>query len=171
MKRKIQILLLVAICSHISITYSRELSEWEKELNIPTWVKDEFRNRSLNETYEYYYTMNPVYIRGDFDGDSEPDIAVMVMNKKTRKVGIFVVHYKGKNTFLLGAGEKIGNGGDNFDWLTNWAVERKGAVGLGASDKVPPKTTGESIFVEKTESASAVLYWDGDSYNWYQQGD
>jgi hypothetical protein len=30
---------------------------------------------------------------------------------------------------------------------------------------------GDGLLVEKTESASAILWWDGARYRWYQQGD
>jgi hypothetical protein len=44
-------------------------------------------------------------------------------------------------------------------------------VGRGADQKKPPVLRGDALYVEKTESASAIIYWDGSTYRWYQQGD
>lgn len=44
-------------------------------------------------------------------------------------------------------------------------------VGRGADGKAPPKLRGDGLMVIKTESASALIYWNGKRYAWYQQGD
>jgi hypothetical protein len=33
------------------------------------------------------------------------------------------------------------------------------------------KFCGDAILVSKTEAASALIYWDGKRYGWYQQAD
>jgi len=30
---------------------------------------------------------------------------------------------------------------------------------------------GSALYVEKSEAASAIIYWTGKEYKWYQQGD
>lgn len=65
----------------------------------------------------------------------------------------------------------MGNGGDDFVWMTNWTVRRNKEVGMGASMEPPPTLKGEALLVEKAESASGIIYWDGEQYLWYQQGD
>lgn len=112
-----------------------------------------------------------MYLRGDFNGDSSNDIAVLVTEKTSNKLGIIVLHFGTNDTFILGAGKIVGNGGDDFNWMTNWDVKRKEKVGQGADGKPPPILIGESLFVEKAESASAIICWDGRKYIWYQQGD
>ena len=91
---------------------------------------------------------------GDFNGDNRPDVAILVKEKSSKKLGIIVVHFGSNDYFVLGAGKKVGNGGDDFQWMSNWAVKRKGKVGQATDDKSPPYLKVESLYVEKAESAS-----------------
>lgn len=47
----------------------------------------------------------------------------------------------------------------------------RGPVGQGAAGKKPPNLRGDAIMAIKTEAASALIFWDGKRYAWYQQGD
>lgn len=151
--------------------YSDEYHDFLLKLNVPYWVKKTFQKKGIINNYDYYFELNPMYLRGDFNGDDAPDIAIMVKQKLSNKLGIIVIHFGSNDTFILGAGQKIGNGGDDFKWMTNWSVMRKATVDKGADEKPPPRLKGEALFVEKAESASAIIYWDGEEYAWYQQGD
>jgi len=44
-------------------------------------------------------------------------------------------------------------------------------VEQGADGKTAPKLPGDALIVNKTESACALIYWDGKRNDWYQQGD
>jgi hypothetical protein len=35
----------------------------------------------------------------------------------------------------------------------------------------PPVLRGDALMVVKLEAASAIVYWTGSEYAWYQQGD
>ncbi len=148
-----------------------DYAQFLRELNVPQWVRIEFKDSGLGEKYEFSFHINPCYLRGDFDGDSEADIALLVSDKASEKLGIIVFHYHSRDYFVLGAGEAVGNGGDNFYWMTDWAVKRWEPVEEGVAEGPPPVLLGEAIFVEKAESASAIIYWDGTQYTWYHQGD
>ena len=152
-------------------SYSSEYDDYIKELNIPTWVRNSFNKTALIKKYDYSFKLNPLYLRGDFNGDNNPDIAIMVKEKSTNKLGIIVIHFGSHNAFILGAGKPIGNGGDNFRWMSNWNVQRKGKVVQGVDPKAPPFLKVEAIHVEKAESSSGIIYWNGKEYVWYQQGD
>ena len=151
--------------------YSDDYYDFSAKLNIPHWVQKTFREKRIFKNYNYHFKLNPMYLRGDFNGDDAPDIAIMVKEKLSNKLGIMVIHFGSNDTFILGAGEEIGNGGNDFRWMTNWRVVRKGKVDKGADETPPPGLKGEALFVEKAESASAIIYWDGEDYDWYQQGD
>ena len=151
--------------------HSEEYADWLQKLNVPTWVNRAFGEQELKDKYAFSFELNPCYLRGDFSGDGEPDIAILVTETSSGKLGAVVLHFGSNDFFVLGAGESIGNGGDDFKWMTNWAVRRKGKVGQGADGQPPPKLKGEALHVEKAESASAIVYWDGTKYTWYQQGD
>jgi hypothetical protein len=44
-------------------------------------------------------------------------------------------------------------------------------VSRGASGDAAPTLRGDALWVEKSESASALVYWSGDRFEWYQLGD
>ncbi|MCH7947402.1 MAG: hypothetical protein IIC66_06335 [candidate division Zixibacteria bacterium] len=166
------IILTVLICSLAIANESENKNDkWLKELNVPTWVKNIFYRKEISKKYDYAFNINPMYLLGDFDGDNSPDVAILVREKSSSKLGIIVIHYASKEYFVVGAGQKIGNGGDDFKWMSNWSVERKGKVGQGAGGGTPPELKVEALLVEKAESASGIIYWDGKKYVWYQQGD
>ncbi len=166
------IILTVLICSLAIANESENKNDkWIKELNVPTWVKNIFYRKEISKKYDYAFNINPMYLLGDFDGDNSPDVAILVREKSSSKLGIIVIHYASKEYFVVGAGQKIGNGGDDFKWMSNWSVERKGKVGQGAGGGTPPELKVEALLVEKAESASGIIYWDGKKYVWYQQGD
>src|SRR5689334_3864462 len=170
------ILLLVLAASGIASLLSAATQEgitqhtWLQEQNVPAWVHDAFAASNLNEKYEFSFHLNPFYLRGDFNGDEITDVAILVKEKKSEKIGIAIVHGGNRHIFLIGAGRTIGNG-DDFPWMNIWGVYPKELVYRGAAERRPPTLRGEALLVEKAESASALIYWDGKDYRWYQQGD
>jgi len=64
----------------------------------------------------------------------------------------------------------IGNGGDNFDWMDIWKVVPKSAAAKSLG-RAATALKGDALHVEKSESASALIYWNGAKYVWRQQGD
>ena len=144
---------------------------WVRQQNIPSWVKDVFISKGLDKEYEFSFHLNPFYLRGDFNGDKHLDIAILIKEIKTGKLGIAVFHARNNEVFLLGAGRSFANGGDDFGWMNVWGVYYRTFVRQGVGEKAPPRLLGEALLVERTESASALIYWDGNNYVWYQQGD
>jgi len=115
--------------------------------------------------------INPYFIQGDFNGDDRIDTAVLVTEKSTGKKGIAVVHGPGA-IYLLGAGHDVDDRGDDYSWLDAWYTFPRGGVEQGmGEDAAPPVLSGDALMVMKTESASALIYWSGTGYRWYQQGD
>ncbi len=140
-------------------------------LNVPQSVVQLFKTNKLDKQYDFSFKLNPFYLRGDFDGDNKPDIAILVSQKTTNKIGIAICHSTSGKVFVVGAGRSLGNGGDDFGWIDVWQVFPKGRVGRGVGEKSVPGLKGEALLVEKSESASALIYWNGNRYVWYQQGD
>lgn len=137
--------------------------------NVPPPVKAAWAANKLDPHYELSFRLNPFYLRGDFNGDGTPDIAVLVKQTKTNKTGIVVFHTGGRH-IVIGAGIETGNGGDDFEWMDYWYVYPKHRLQPGRVGRVPP-LRGEALYVGKSESASALLYWNGKEYAWHQMGD
>jgi hypothetical protein len=136
--------------------------------DIPETVKRAIANGSLAKKYELSYRMNPFYLRGDFNGDGKADVAVLAKQRSTGKVGIAIINGATDKVTVVGAGNAIGNGGDDFEWMDSWRVYSKGNAASRAS---VPKLRGDALLVSKSEAASALIYWNGKRYVWLQQGD
>jgi hypothetical protein len=99
------------------------------------------------------------------------DIAVLVTERSSGKVGIAVVHGSTGKVTILGAGIRIGNGGDDFEWIDSWQVYSKTHEAHASGETTIARLSGDALLVEKSEAASALIYWNGKRYVWSQQGD
>jgi len=144
--------------------------------NIPEPLRPVIDAPAFKAAFEIGTWLNPFYLRGDFDGDGSLDYAILVKRRSDSKKGI-AIWLSGKSSsgiIVLGAGTKARAGGgetDDWDFFDSWQVYGKRPVLRGVGEGKPPKLIGEAILVERTESASGLLYWDGKQFRWYQQGD
>ena len=123
---------------------------------LPSWAIKAF-NEKLSARYELVKKTEPSFFAGDFNGDGRSDVALLIQEKTTGKVGITILE-SGKNQFkILGAGKFFGNGGDDFSWMDVWSIRHTGKT--------------DRLYVAKSEAASAVIYWDGSKYKWQQESD
>lgn len=139
--------------------------------SIPPDALETFRHHAPANNYIFSAHVNPFYIQGDMNGDGRLDTAILIKEKSSQKTGIAIIHGGLKTAMIAGAGREFGNGGDDFSWMDAWYIYPKGTVAQGADAGPPPRLTGDAIMVIKTESASALIYWTGNGYAWYQQGD
>ena len=138
---------------------------------IPESATRLFKTAGLDRQYEFSSHLKPSYLGGDFDGDGKPDIAVLVKQKSSGKIGIAVCHSSTNKVLFIGAGTEVGNGGDNFDWMEIWNVTPKATAARKVGKATAALLKGDALHVEKSESASALIYWNGRRYVWRQQGD
>jgi hypothetical protein len=135
---------------------------------IPESVKRAIANGLLGKDYDVSFQVQPFYLRGDFNSDRKTDVAVLVKQRTTGKLGIAIIHGATDKVTILGAGTAIGNGGDDFEWMDSWEIYSKNRMASGTS---VPKLRGDALLVSKSEAASALIYWNGKRYVWLQQGD
>jgi hypothetical protein len=138
---------------------------------VPESVARVFKSTALGKLYDFSFHLRPSYLAGDFDGDRKPDIAILVKQKKSGKLGIAVLHSSTNMILVIGAGTEVGNGGDNFDWMDVWNVIPKASAARKVGRAATALLKGDALHVEKSESASALIYWNGKKYVWRQQGD
>jgi len=138
---------------------------------IPDDVQRAIANRSLVQKYNLSFRVKPFYLRGDFNGDGKIDVAVLVNQRATGKVGIAIIDGAANNVTILGAGVSIGNGGDDFEWMDSWQVYAKERARHAAGETGVSRLRGDALRVSKSEAASAFIYWNGKRYVWLQQGD
>jgi hypothetical protein len=132
------------------------LTAYATATELPTWAMRIF-NESLSPRYELVQKIEPSFYVGDFNGDGKSDVALLIKEKPTAKVGIAIVEGGGSKIKIVGAGKSFGNGGDDFSWMDTWSIRHSGKL--------------DRLYVAKSEAASALIYWDGSKYKWQQEGD
>ena len=136
---------------------------------LPAWAAKRWATAAATDGIELYPGLNPFYQRGDFDGDGKPDLAILVRDKATGKIGILMLHRVGKPV-LLGAGRPFGNGGDDFAWIDQWSVADGGSNPRRRSE-ASASEPADALFVAKEGAASAFIRYRNHRYVWRQQGD
>lgn len=144
---------------------------WQEQQNLPAWALSIFEEKGFASAYALSTRINPYFLHGDFNGDGKLDVAVLITKKGSGQQGIAIGHAGSSSLSIVGAGQAIGNGSNDFSWLDAWSIYVKQPVQPGATGKKPPTLRGDALLVQKLEAASALIYWDGNTYRWYQQGD
>lgn len=134
--------------------------------NIPGKIAECIK--PVSRQYKLSGRINPFYLRGDFDGDGKADYAVLIVNTKGER-GIAICRAVAQAPDIIGAGAVLNKLVD-FDFEA-WMTFPKGPVERGVGAGTPPKLIGDALSIIWPESASALLYWDGQKFRWYQQGD
>ncbi len=137
------------------------------QFNVPDSVDSCLK--PIASRYKISGRINPFYLRGDFDGDGKADYAVLVTDVSKGERGIVVCLRSAKSAAVIGAGVRFNKVTDlSFE---AWMVYPKGPVERGVGEGPPPTLRGDAISIIWPESASALAYWDGKAFRWYQQGD
>lgn len=145
------------------------VSAQSRAVAVPAWALSALHRSPSGSRVAPASWLARSVLRADFDGDRQLDVALLVQERGSSKRGIAIVHRSTKAVFIVGAGVALSNGGDNFDWLDFWRVTN-GPAEQGATDEGPPRMRGAALVVGKDGSASALVYWTGTKYAWYQQG-
>ncbi|MEP0872497.1 hypothetical protein NDA01_22020 [Trichocoleus desertorum AS-A10] len=134
--------------------------------NVPLWVRESFFKQKLNERYVMVFRdIRPLYLRGDFNGDSKIDIALMLQEKPVQNglsSPLIMAIFQGgtEQATIIDDPDKLG--ADDI-----WAV-----VPQEEMAKYPSiSALGEGILMAKAASASRTIYWDGKEYNSLQTSD
>jgi hypothetical protein len=73
--------------------------------DIPELIDRAITNGSLAKNYDVSFHMNPFYLHGDFNGDGKIDVAVLVKQRSTGKVGIAIINGASDKITILGGGD------------------------------------------------------------------
>ena len=140
-------------------------------LNLPSWACDVSEDQGLHRDYDIDTQINPFFLTGDFDGDGTLDIAIRIRAKRTKKIGVAIIHGD-KRVLLFWAGNPVADYGDDIAGLDQWTILPKGQVlQTNWEDNRKVTLTGEAPVFIKSESAAFALYWDGKKYVTYQISD
>jgi len=84
---------------------------------LPNWASDSLKSKALDKRYAVDTRFSPSFLQADLDGDGYTDLAALIVEKATGKKGIIVILGKFREYYVLGAGNILGNGGDDFKWM------------------------------------------------------
>jgi hypothetical protein len=143
---------------------------WE---NMPPQIRSAFASKPIDGHYDLSDRINPLYLRGDFDGDGIADYAVLVKQAKTGKRGIAVWLSSKRKVIVLGAGESVQCGAARSDDLDfdRWRVISANRFDTSSSYELPSGLRRDAILIVWSEGASGVYYWKAGSFRWFQEGD
>lgn len=136
---------------------------------FPFWAEQVWAKLAAEKSLQISTPLNPFVWRGDFNGDGRQDLAVLILDAKTKKEGIAFL-LQGPTPVTVGAGQDFGNGGDNFSWMDVWHVEDRGN-GHGNYRGQIVTLKGDGLMVAKDTSASALIYFRNGKPVWQQYGD
>jgi len=155
----------------IAITIPVAHLQGNSNAHLPESVSTLFKASGQARLYDFSIHLKPSIQHADFDGDGKPDTAFLVKRKNTGKIGIAICHSSTNTIVIVGAGTELGNGGDNFDWMDLWSTVPKATVVKRLGRALAASVKGDALHVEKTESASGLIFWNGRRYVWRQAGD
>ncbi len=123
------------------------------------------------DQYVLNANLNPFYLRGDFNGDNELDY-VIAIKEKVHQVAGFAIFTALSEYQIIGAGQSLYNNPiKDFSFVNAWHVYDKSEVSLGNGETNEISLIANAIKIYNGEVTSALIYWDGQKFLWYQQGD
>jgi len=149
---------------------------------LPKDFNEAFTRLKISAKYEATGFTKPSYLEADFNKDGVIDVAVLVVEKSTKKRGILIMHGGKNQYFILGAGIKFGNGGNDFKWLKGWSLYVKNTAYETTFNKDGDMTGSKKISLGKPAlyvhdledglpTSGGIIYWTGQKYIWIHQGE
>ncbi|MBD1385780.1 hypothetical protein IDJ75_10865 [Mucilaginibacter rigui] len=150
---------------------------------LPGWFTKSFNEKKLNERYLIIKPIKPGYLEADFTGDKINDIAVQVLDKKSKKRGILIIDGGTKTYYIFGAGQKIPDEDFNdTNWLNGWRLHKdkfayqtifdaNGDISGSKKVKIPHPAISIYSLQDGDELAGVLIYWNGAGYTSIHQGE
>lgn len=143
---------------------------------LPKWGQE--RMKTFSDKYSVAGYMSPKFLETDLSGDNQSDLAILIERKMDKKRGILILIGNIDKSFVIGAGTKFGNAGDNFEWAHEWSVfteklthettfKSNGDVAGGKEIKLDR----QAISIREEEGAGGLIYFNGKGFIWIHQGD
>lgn len=150
---------------------------------LPAWFMQSFNNKKLNERYVVIKPVKPEFLQADFNGDKIIDVAVQIIDKRSKKRGVLIINGGTNKHYIFGAGFKFAAEDFNdTNWLDGWRLHKAKVAyktifntdgDIAGSKKVKISYPAISIYAlqDGSEIAGALIYWDGKKYISIHQGE
>lgn len=161
---------LIKLTSFLLLFLTADITLGEAMDGLPEKVEKQL-NSELSKSFVVKCYLKPCFLEGDFNGDGLPDSVVLLVKKGDMKRGIIFLH-KGEKSVVVGAGNSIGDAGDDFNWVNEWRVIKKNEFErtFGSGDPLS-QLKGDGVRLEDGGGGSILIYWNGSSYTRYVSGD
>jgi len=141
-----------------------------------------FNQHGFETNFEISKEHQPFMVTGYFNPDDILDTAILMRHKLTGKDALFIKHGGIDKSFLLKNGKDIGSDFDDFHWVGQFEVMKKGMkvwnnvvdgeiVGenqVPDNKKITLQTDG--IFIHEDEGGGGgIIYFKNGKYVWVQQ--
>jgi len=143
---------------------------------MPAWSSAKFEE--LSQELSRPLIIEPQYLMADFSGDGFKDVAIFVERIDDHKKGILFIFQQSENTYLIGAGNNFGPGGDDYYWADSWEVfEDRVTYEMTFKDNgdidgtKTVKLERDAISIREDEGSGGLIYFDGTNFKWIQHGD
>ena len=121
---------------------------------LPLWADSGLVKAGFWAAYDFSSRTSPQVEFGDLDGDGLWDVAIAVVDNSGRRGGLAIIHQVDRSVHIVGAGQLLGNGRDQF---SEWGLGR--LIGHRAGVRV----------VDWHETGWIV--WNGQTYVWVPDSD
>jgi hypothetical protein len=164
------LILTLLVPSGVEVLQGQVIFPWD---DLPPALREAFGESPLAEVYDASDRINPLYLRGDFDGDGKVDYAILIKRKSDGKLGFAVWLSSRENPIILGAGSRVEYGASLEDHLDfdSWRVSSPNRFDSSTSIEQPKGFRRDCIFVQKGEDASGIFFFKAGKFHWLQEGD
>ena len=121
---------------------------------LPLWADSALTKAGFWASYDFTSRVSPDVAFADLDGDGLWDVALGIVDKGGRRRGVAIVNQIDRSIHILGAGQPLGNGRNEF---SNWDL----APLLGYR-------TGVRVM---DWHVSGWFVWNGQTYVWVQDSE
>ncbi len=136
----------------------------------------------FDSTYELSKEHPTFMVTGYFNADDILDTAILVRHKSTEKDALFIKHGGTDKSFLLKNGKDVGSDFDDFRWVGQFEVMKKGRKiwnnvvdgEIVGEEQVPENKKytlqTDGIFIHEDEGGGGgIIYFKNGKYIWVQQ--
>ncbi len=132
----------------------------------------------LDSIYILSNKLSPNYIKADFNGDKKEDVAYLIEEIESKKVGLIFFHDI-NSYFVVGAGVKFNDDLDDMNWLdilelnnnkiqNEMLFDDKTFDIIGDREVIIPNI---GISIREEEGSGGLLFFKEGKYNYLHQGD